>query len=252
MADYMKKHAEQLKLGHKLRQLGAILPLAATLSVAACSDGGNVKPQQESGLLAHDSITDQDYFGHSVTLKHVSVRLYNDKNLTPTKISQLRWGTPAEEMPDIYHGQKTFAKRVRYGGENDRAYIEVFENEFGVLISKDQPCFIVDSSNTLVYFGDADTFIKNMDRYVQEKQIRKLETKAARSVEKNTATITSENKDTVSLDTLMSDVKEVQIDSIIQEIEKDSVIRKKNDDTLQNGQLNIDTIIKKKDNPIKE
>jgi hypothetical protein len=140
-----------------------------------------------------------------------------------------------------------------YGGENDRAYIEVFENEFGVLISKDQPCFIVDSSNTLVYFGDADTFIKNMDRYVQEKQIRKLETKAARSVEKNTATITSENKDTVSLDTLMSDVKEVQIDSIIQEIEKDSVIRKKNDDdTLQNGQLNIDTIIKKKDNPIKE
>lgn len=253
MADYMRKHAEHLKLGHKLRQMWAVLPLAATLTVTACSGSGeNKSEKREYGLLAHDSIREHDYFGNSVTLKHVSINLYKDKKMTPSGISQMRWGTPKEEMSNIYRGEKTFAKKVRYGGEEDMAYIEVFENEFGVLISKDQPCFIVDTHNTLVYFGDQDTFLSNMSRYVKENNLYKIDYKSTRNIDKREALPMIEATDSAFIDTLMNDIKDVPVDSILKEIDGSNSNAVKNNDSLSNDAINIDTLLIKKENQSKE
>ena len=251
MLSYKEKHASQLQLGHKLRQIGVVLPLAATLSMGSCGHSGDsADKRQESGLLAYDSIQDEDYFGRTVTLKHVSINLYKDRNMKPTQISQLRWGTPKEEMPDIYHGEKTFAKKVRYGGVDDYAYIEVFENEYGVLISKDQPCFIVDKHNTLVYFGNAETFSDNMYQYVKGNNFNQIKSKPAH--EKPIKVAVPIVSDTISADTLTEDINSAEIDSFLLDTNKENMVIKTDSDTVRNESLSIDTLLKKKDNPVKE
>jgi hypothetical protein len=251
MLSYKEKHGSQLQLGKKLRQLGVILPMAATLSMDGCGHSvDNSAEKQEYGLLAHDSIEDQDYFGRLVTLKHVSVNLYKDKKMKPTHISQLRWGTPKEDMPEIYQGEKTFAKKVRYGGENDFAFIEVFENEYGVLISKDQPCFIVDKHNTLVYLGNAETFNSNMHRYVSENHLDIAKTKPV--YERYLKSVASIDKDSLLSDTVTDGINVADIDSFLDDTDDTKAIIKSDSDSVQKGQFDIDTMLIRKDNPVYE
>ena len=162
----------------------------------------------------------------------------------------MRWGTPKEDMPEIYHGEKTFAKKVRYGGENDFAFIEVFENEYGVLISKDQPCFIVDKHNTLVYLGNAETFNSNMQRYVSENNLEIAETKPVyKRHQKSVAPI---DKDSLLSDTVTDGTNFAEIDSFLYDTDNTKAIIKSDSDSVQKGQFDLDTMQIRKDNPVYE
>ena len=246
----MRKHAEHLKMGRKIRQLCAVLPLAATLTMASCSKDNAKNGRQEYGLLASDSIKESDYYGRVHILKHVSINLYNDESMQPTKISQLRWGTPKEEMPEIYHGEKVFAKKVRLSNDNSTVYIAVFENEYGIAISKDQPCFIVDQNNKLVYFGNKDTFRDNMNRYVKENNLRKTTRKI--NQERTSTPKKSSTSDSLSIDNMIDDINDAGIDTLLSTVKDENSFIRIGEDTVKNDQLSLDTLLMKKDNPSKE
>lgn len=245
----MRKHAEHLRMGRGIRQLCAVLPLAATLTMASCSKD-NANGRQEYGLLASDSIKESDYYGHVHVLKHVSINLYDDKSMQPTQISQLRWGTPKEEMPKIYHGEEVFAKKVRLCNDSSTSYIAVFENEYGIAISKDQPCFIVDQNNKLVYFGNKDTFRDNMKRYIKENHLQRIPQKMGQ--ERMKLLKKSSTSDSLSIDNMIDDINDAGIDTLLSTVKDENFVTRANEDIVKNDQLSLDTLLMKKDNPSKE
>ena len=170
--------------------------------------------------------------------------------MQPTQISQLRWGTPKEEMPEIYHGEKVFAKKVRLGDDNSTTYIAVFENEYGIAISNDQPCFIVDQNNKLVYFGNKDTFQDNMNRYIKENHLQKIAQKV--SHERINTPKKSSEADSLSIDKMVDNVNDGKIDTLLSTVKDESSVIRDSEDSVKNDQLSIDTLLMRKDNPIKE
>lgn len=163
MSGYKDKHANDLRLGQRIRNVAVMLPLAATLTMG-CNKQKPSSVAENSVLLTKDSIFGEDLYGYPVTLKHVRIRTYSTAEVEPTDTYLLQWGTPKEELPNVYKGEKTYVKGVNLD-DNDCVYIEVFKNKYGIEISKDQPCFMINLQNHLAYIGDEASYFGNLKKY---------------------------------------------------------------------------------------
>ena len=240
MSEYKKKHANDLSLGRKIRQLAVILPFAVTLTTGCEEQLSSQSSEQKCDLFDADSIRDRDYFGHPVTLKHVRLSTHDNLRKDEQNTFLLRWGTPKEELPDIYNGELVYTKAVYISNDMDRTHIRVFKSRYGVIVSKEQPCFIVTPKNKLVYIGDQSTYLKNIQRYalinnllpVAQAEKKKQYVRTA----KNIKMIDEQSVDTLFIptDSIVNDR-----DSLAADIKTDSTGMVKNTNILA-----ADTIIK--------
>lgn len=165
MSGYKEKHINDLKLGRHIKQIAAVLPLTATLTMG-CGEQKNPSSDINSAIFLKDSIEGEDLYGYPVTLKFIKIRTYDTDEIEPTDTYLSRWGTPKEEIPNIYNNEKTYVREIKLD-ENEFVNIEVFKSKYGIEISKDQPCFMVTKQSQLAYIGNDDSYIKNLEKYAR-------------------------------------------------------------------------------------
>lgn len=244
MSEYKKKHMNDLNLGRRIRQLAVVLPAAATLTTA-CQKGQSARSDVERVCFwTQDSVWGDDYYGNPVTLKHVQINVYDNLDKEPTNVHLSRWGTPKEEMPEIYRGEDTRIKEVFVSEDGDKLGIEVFQNQYGIWVSKDQPCFIVDTNDQLVYMGDENTYAHNIKRYAranklisQEKEETVIRDNRSYTVRIIPARPIAENVEEIPADTL-----ENKNDSVAADVNLDSIAKPINNDTIVVAPVAIDSV----------
>lgn len=244
MSGYKEKHINDLKLGHRIRQLAVVLPVAATLTTACHKKQPSYSNTEGISFLTQDSVWGDDYYGNPITLKHVQINVYDNLEKEPTNVHLSRWGTPKEEMPEIYRGEDTFIKEVYAGEDGDKLGIEVFRNQYGVLVSKDQPCFIVDASDQLVYMGDENTYAHNIKRYARTNKLipPEKEEKVIRDDRSYTVRIIPVLPSVETVEEIPTDTLENRNDSVAADASLDSIAKPIDNDTIVVAPVAIDSV----------
>ena len=120
--------------------------------------------------LPHDEI---DMYGNHFQARLVEIKVYKDASMLDEKngnIMQVRWGVPKSELNRNFDMQKTHAEYVFLDEvSSHKGWIEVFDNEYGVSVCKDQPCFLVDKNGRLLLVGNDQNYEYNMRRYKRER-----------------------------------------------------------------------------------
>lgn len=119
-----------------------------------------------------------DMYGNHLIGKLVEIKVYQDAMMDDENsgdVVQMRWGVPQSDYQRDFDIEKTHAEYVYLDEKgNARGWIEVFDNEYGVSICKDQPCFMVDKNGCLRLIGNDEHYDCNLQRYKNEQKKKEM------------------------------------------------------------------------------
>ena len=152
------------------------LVIALGLLPSSCKDNPRQEREPIKDLayyhynhLPHD---EKDMYGNQTVAHTLEIKTYKDATMIDEKngnIVQIRWGIPQSELGMLFDVKKTHAEFVYLDEVSSyQGWVEVFDNEYGISICKDQPCFLVDKKGRLRLIGDKDHYDRNLRRYKKE------------------------------------------------------------------------------------
>lgn len=167
-----------------LHQLNRLKNVALALALGSCMSGCKQKTPVKDNVIKDiayyhetgETIARPDMFGHIANQKVVVFTVYKAADMKEVRFEQMRWGTPAEDLPNAYHNEKTHSELIYISPASEQGWVEVFVNQYGITVLKDQPCFAVGEDKKLVYIGDERSYDNSMRTYKQYLETKRKQT----------------------------------------------------------------------------
>lgn len=175
--NFKQKHIAKLK---RIVSTAAIVSGGAfTLATQSSCENTFREARNTSGdMFSRDTIHGKDIFGQDVVLQKVDLKLYADKNGTPSDLIQTTWGIENQKDWPKRTGENTHIEKAKFEnsfGFDSSLLVEVYDSDM-VLVDKN--CFMVDDKGFLRIIGDAKSYLTNLERYHQELKAHTKSTKS--------------------------------------------------------------------------